>query len=222
MSFHPFLGTRGSFHYIFYQHHGYVVLYIPPLELLELIERWHFAVALCDANSDCGRDSKGHYSQSIHTCLRRLGGWGWGCRIGWRGHGFRHVTVWEMTFYRDHLHLWLWVSADSAQVNCFLCLYAPADVCTETGGAFSFFFLLRLYFIPPPCLSACSYFIFAAHAHAGKHSIWERKKCTRCCRSPVLSKRNQMYCTWGKKKNNNNSAHPPLAFLATIYPVGPY
>lgn len=212
MGFHSFLGTRGSFHYIFYQHHGYVVLYIPPLELLELIERWHFAVALYDANSDCGRDSKGHYSQSIHTCLLRL--WG-GCRIGWRGHGFRHVTVWEMTFYRDHLHLWLWVSADSAQVNCFLCLYAPPDVCTDTGEAFFSF-----YFFPPPRLSACSSFIFAVHAHAGKPSIWKEKKCTRCCRNPVLGERNQMHCMWGKKKNN--SVHPPLAFLATIYPVGPY
>lgn len=39
------------------------------------------------------------------------------------------------------------------------------------GEGLFFFFLLRLYFIPPPRLSACSYFIFAVHAHAGKHSI---------------------------------------------------
>lgn len=58
-----------------------------------------------------------------------------------------------MTFYRDHLHLWLWVSADSAQVNCFLCLYAPPDVCTDTGGAFFFISFHLLVYQPVPILS---------------------------------------------------------------------
>lgn len=45
-----FLGDEGSFHYIFYQHHGYAVFYILKPRLFELIDHWHFAVVLSDSN----------------------------------------------------------------------------------------------------------------------------------------------------------------------------
>lgn len=175
MSFHSFLGTRGSFHYIFYQHHGYVVLYIPPLELLELIERWHFAVALCDANSDCGRDSKGHYSQSIHTCLLRLGGGGGG--QNWLAGAMAFATwLFERWHFIGTIFTCGYGWVQTAHRSIVFCVYMRRQMSAPTRGGAFFYFVLRLYFIPPPRLSACSYFIFAVHAHAGKHSIWKEKK----------------------------------------------
>lgn len=51
-----FLGDKGSFHYIFFQHHGYAVFYILKPRLFELIDHWHFAVVLSDSN--CNRRSR--------------------------------------------------------------------------------------------------------------------------------------------------------------------
>lgn len=100
MSFSLFLGgTRGHSIIFFYQHHGYVVLYIPPLELFELIECWHFAVALCDANA-VGEIAKGItlkvFTPASSVRGRRLAGGGGG-PLG------RPVTVGEMTFYPSSL-----------------------------------------------------------------------------------------------------------------------
>ena len=66
MSFHSFFGDRGSFHYIFYQHHGYAVLYILQPRLFELIDHWHFAVVLCDANFNCRRWQRALFSKYSH------------------------------------------------------------------------------------------------------------------------------------------------------------
>lgn len=41
-----------------------------------------------------------------------------------------HKTIWKMTFYRDHLQLWEWVSADSARVNRPPCPNVLPGVCT--------------------------------------------------------------------------------------------
>lgn len=55
------LADRRSFHYILYQQHGCAALYILQSGVVELIDHWHFAVALCDANLNWMRRSKGYY-----------------------------------------------------------------------------------------------------------------------------------------------------------------
>lgn len=95
MSFSLFLaGTRGHSIIFFYQHHGYVVLYIPPLELFELIEWWHFAVALCDANA-VGEIAKGItlkvFTPASSVRGRRLAGGG-GAPLG-RPHDCRRDDI---------------------------------------------------------------------------------------------------------------------------------
>lgn len=73
-------------------------------------------------------DGKGHYSQSINTCLLRLLGL-CGVQTGY-GAVACHGNIWKMTFYQGHLQLWVWVSADSVQVNCPQCPYVLYCVCT--------------------------------------------------------------------------------------------
>lgn len=120
MSFHSFLGTRGHsitfsintmdmLCFIFCSQNYLNWLNTDILQLLSVMQILTVG------------DSKGHYFQSIHTCLLHL----------WRrsevqiGYGAItcHVTIWKMTFYQDHLQLWIWVSANSIQVNCSLCPY---------------------------------------------------------------------------------------------------
>lgn len=146
MSFSLFLGgTRGHSIIFFYQHHGYVVLYIPPLELFELIECWHFAVALCDANV-VGEIAKGItlevFTPASSVRGRRLAG----------GGGAPSVDPWLLErWHFIHLHLWIWVSAGSTQVTCFLCLHVLPDVRSDIQSGF-FLALFRLCFIPSLCI----------------------------------------------------------------------
>lgn len=66
MSFHSFLWNKRSFHYIFYQHHGYAVLYILQPRLFELIDHWHFTVVPCDANFNCRRWQRALFLKYSH------------------------------------------------------------------------------------------------------------------------------------------------------------
>lgn len=131
-----FLGDKGSFHYIFYQHHGYAVLYILQPRLFELIDHWHFAVVLCDANFNCRRWQRALFSKYLHMPPHL-----WSQSGVHTGYGAIacHMTIWKMTFYQGHLQLCIWVSADSVQVNCPLCPYVLQGVCTTIQIAFSLF-----------------------------------------------------------------------------------
>lgn len=98
-------------------------------------------------------DSKGHYFQRIHTCrLHRKRHSG--LQIGFRAMT-PHVTIWKMTFYQDHLLLWIWVSADSIQVNCCLCPYVLQNVCAAIQIDF-----MSLFHSTSFCISLYIYSIY--------------------------------------------------------------
>lgn len=61
-----FLRDKRSFHYIFYQGHGYAWLYILQPRIFELIDQWHFAVVLCDANFNYRSWQKALFSKCSH------------------------------------------------------------------------------------------------------------------------------------------------------------
>lgn len=151
-----FLGDKRSFHYIFYQHHGYAVLYMLQPRLFELIDHWHLQLFPVMQILTAGVGT-GHYFQSIHTCLFHP--WSQSREQTRYGAIACHKTIWKMTFYQDHLQLWVWVSADSVQVNCPLCPYVLQGVCTAIQIAFF------LSFSPHPFLYL-SVFLSLTHTHA--------------------------------------------------------
>lgn len=78
--FHSFLGNRGSFHYIFLSTPWIRCALYSTVGIIWI--DWMLTFRRCSLWCKCcGRDSKGHYSQSIHTCLPPCGG----LQIGWRG-----------------------------------------------------------------------------------------------------------------------------------------
>lgn len=157
-----FLGNKGSFNYIFYQHHGYAVLYIPQPRLFELIDHWHFAVVPCDANFNCRRWQRALFSKYSHLPPPIYGAES-GVQAGY-GAIACHMTIWKMTFYQGHLQLWVWVSADSVWVNCPLCPYALQGVRTAIQIAF-----------PLPLSLPRSLRGSLMHTHAHKHNIHRHK-----------------------------------------------
>lgn len=97
--FHSFLGNTGSFHYIFLSTPRIRCALYSTVEIIWI--DWMLTFRCCSLWCKCcERDSKGHYSQSIHTCLLHAGQ-----QIGWRGWGplGRPVSVREMTFYPSSL-----------------------------------------------------------------------------------------------------------------------
>ncbi len=108
-------------------------------------------------------DGKGHYFQSICTCLLHL----WSQSEVHTGYGAIafHMTIWKMTFYQGHLQLCVWVSACSVQVNCPLCPYVLQGVCTTIQ--------IAVFFSPHLFLFLCFSVAFS-HIYAQIHR--ERKK----------------------------------------------
>lgn len=77
--FHSFLGNTGSFHYIFLSTPWIRCALYSTVGIIWI--DWMLTFRCCSLWCKCcGRDSKGHYSQSIHTCLLHAG-----LQIGWRG-----------------------------------------------------------------------------------------------------------------------------------------
>lgn len=80
--FSLFLGDQGSFHYIFYQHHGYAAFYILRPRLFELIDHWHFPVILYDWNFNCRSSQRALFSKYSHLPPPIWGaGWLWESQI---------------------------------------------------------------------------------------------------------------------------------------------
>lgn len=75
MSFYSFSQTGGhSITFSINSAIGCAVLYILQSGVFELIDQWHFAIAVCDANFNWMRRSNGYYFLRIHTCpLRHCG-----------------------------------------------------------------------------------------------------------------------------------------------------
>lgn len=97
--FHSFLGNRGSFHYIFLSTPWIRCALYSTVGIIWI--DWMLTFRCCSLWCKCcWRDSKGHYSQSIHTCLLHVV-----LQIGWRGLGplGRPVSVGGMTFYPSSL-----------------------------------------------------------------------------------------------------------------------
>ena len=96
MNFHSF--SRGQ--KIIWMHFlWYTMLYILLPRLFELIVHWHLAVFLCDANSNSRSWQRPLFSKSPHLPLPIMGV---DCRAT-----ACHMTISKMTFYRDHLQLWV-------------------------------------------------------------------------------------------------------------------
>ncbi|MEQ2315431.1 hypothetical protein AMECASPLE_022246 [Ameca splendens] len=71
-----------------------------------------------------------------------------------------HVTVSKMTFYRDHLQLQVWVSADGARVNCPNCPQLPQGVCRVIQIAYCLYFM-----------TSCILLLVFIQAQENKHTI---------------------------------------------------
>lgn len=110
-------------------------------------------------------DGKGHYFQSVHTCLLHL----WSQSGMQTGYGAMacHMTIWKMTFYQGHLQLWVWVSADSVQVNCPLCPYVLQGVCTAIQIALSLSLSPHLSLYLSPFLS-----LWISHAYTCSQTLY--------------------------------------------------